>query len=268
MPPHVHTWDAGEETQAATCTVAGVWTYHCTADPAHTKTEAIPALGHDFSAEWSQDAVNHWHDCIRGDAVQDEEAHAWGAWGDRPDVTGHVRGCDLCGWEETSLHVWEYIDNADGATHTKFCAVGGERASFDHVYDQPGDVCVCGASKPAPPDPAAPSPSAEFSYEGSGVNFSVRWVPKTDTVIDPAKEVKALINITYETDPEVKKTPILITLEEGADGVWTKKSQGGLSTSLSDGATYSAEFVSVFQGSVADVIESVGKSADFVYQSV
>ena len=43
-----HSWNAGEVTTPATCTTEGVRTYTCTKDPAHTKTEPIPALNHLF----------------------------------------------------------------------------------------------------------------------------------------------------------------------------------------------------------------------------
>ena len=45
-----HSWNAGEVTTPATCTTEGVRTYTCTKDPAHTKTEPIPALNHLFGA--------------------------------------------------------------------------------------------------------------------------------------------------------------------------------------------------------------------------
>lgn len=44
-----HSWNAGEVTTPATCTTPGVRTYTCTKDPAHTRTEPIPALNHLFS---------------------------------------------------------------------------------------------------------------------------------------------------------------------------------------------------------------------------
>ena len=43
-----HSWNAGEVTTPATCTAPGVRTYTCTENPAHTRTEPIPALNHDF----------------------------------------------------------------------------------------------------------------------------------------------------------------------------------------------------------------------------
>ena len=44
-----HSWNAGEVTTPATCTAPGVRTYTCTENPAHTRTEPIPALNHLFS---------------------------------------------------------------------------------------------------------------------------------------------------------------------------------------------------------------------------
>ena len=43
-----HSWNAGEVTTPATCTAPGVRTYTCTENPAHTRTEPIPALNHNF----------------------------------------------------------------------------------------------------------------------------------------------------------------------------------------------------------------------------
>ena len=45
-----HSWNDGEVTTPATCTAPGVRTYTCTKNPAHTKTEPIPALNHQFGA--------------------------------------------------------------------------------------------------------------------------------------------------------------------------------------------------------------------------
>ena len=44
---HVHSWNDGDITKEATCTEAGVKTFTCT-DCGETKTEEIPALGHDL----------------------------------------------------------------------------------------------------------------------------------------------------------------------------------------------------------------------------
>ncbi len=49
-PTTDHDWDEGAVTVAATCTEAGLMTYTCKNDSSHTKTEEIPALGHDYES--------------------------------------------------------------------------------------------------------------------------------------------------------------------------------------------------------------------------
>ena len=49
-PKHEHTWNEGEVTTKATCTEKGIKTYTCTACQ-ETKTEEIPAIGHDEKIE-------------------------------------------------------------------------------------------------------------------------------------------------------------------------------------------------------------------------
>ena len=50
-----HTWNGGEQTEAPTCTEAGVKTYTCTACKA-TRTEPVAAKGHDWGA-WTMNAA-------------------------------------------------------------------------------------------------------------------------------------------------------------------------------------------------------------------
>ena len=66
-----HEWGEGTETKAPTCTEAGEKTYTCTRCNA-TKTEAIEALGHAYSEEWTVDkeatceeAGSKSHHCTR-----------------------------------------------------------------------------------------------------------------------------------------------------------------------------------------------------------
>ena len=51
-PAHTHVWDSGEVTKAATCDEPGEKTFTCTGEGTcpnnNTKTEAIPALGHQW----------------------------------------------------------------------------------------------------------------------------------------------------------------------------------------------------------------------------
>ena len=86
-----HEWGEGKETKAPTCTEAGEKTYTCTRCNA-TKTEAIEALGHAYSEEWTVDkeatceeAGSKSHHCTRPDCdsksdvtVIEALGHEWG----------------------------------------------------------------------------------------------------------------------------------------------------------------------------------------------
>ena len=86
-----HEWGEGKETKAPTCTEAGEKTYTCTRCN-KTKTEAIEALGHAYSEEWTVDkeatceeAGSKSHHCTRPDCdsksdvtVIEALGHEWG----------------------------------------------------------------------------------------------------------------------------------------------------------------------------------------------
>ena len=86
-----HEWGEGKETKAPTCTEAGEKTYTCTRCE-KTKTEAIEALGHDYSDEWTVDkeatceeAGSKSHHCTRPGCDSKSEVtviealgHEWG----------------------------------------------------------------------------------------------------------------------------------------------------------------------------------------------
>ena len=58
LPALGHNWDEGAITTAATCTADGVKTFTCKNDSTHTRTEVVPATGHDWGAatyEWAGD---------------------------------------------------------------------------------------------------------------------------------------------------------------------------------------------------------------------
>ena len=66
-PAGQHAWNTGVITKAANCTADGVKTYTCTSC-GDTKTETIPALGHDFDSDGiydGMDASGHWYICNR-----------------------------------------------------------------------------------------------------------------------------------------------------------------------------------------------------------
>ena len=86
-----HEWGEGKETKSPTCTEAGEKTYTCTRCD-KTKTEAIEALGHAYSEEWTVDkeatceeAGSKSHHCTRPDCDSKSEVteiealgHEWG----------------------------------------------------------------------------------------------------------------------------------------------------------------------------------------------
>ena len=86
-----HEWGEGKETKAPTCTEAGEKTYTCTRCD-KTKTEAIEALGHAYSDEWTVDkeatceeAGSKSHHCTRSGCDSKSEVteiealgHEWG----------------------------------------------------------------------------------------------------------------------------------------------------------------------------------------------
>ena len=86
-----HEWGEGKETKAPTCTEAGEKTYTCTRCD-KTKTEAIEALGHAYSEEWTVDkeatceeAGSKSHHCTRPGCDSKTEVteiaalgHEWG----------------------------------------------------------------------------------------------------------------------------------------------------------------------------------------------
>ena len=49
---HTHSWDNGTVTTQPTCTQKGVKTYKCSGCN-ETKTEEVPALGHDMPEDWT-----------------------------------------------------------------------------------------------------------------------------------------------------------------------------------------------------------------------
>ena len=62
VPALGHKWNDGEITTKANCTETGVKTYTCSVCK-KTKTQEIPATGHNWTSEWSKDETGHWHEC-------------------------------------------------------------------------------------------------------------------------------------------------------------------------------------------------------------
>ncbi len=74
-----HSWEWITDTEP-TCSADGVKHEKCAVCHAvQSENTPIPATGnHDWENAWSKDGVNHWHDCTRCDAKNDEAAHTYG----------------------------------------------------------------------------------------------------------------------------------------------------------------------------------------------
>ncbi|MBR5618493.1 MAG: hypothetical protein IKW76_02015, partial [Clostridia bacterium] len=133
---------AGAQSKAPTCTVNGETTYTATfSNPAFetkTKTVAdIAALDHDWKTAWSKDGVNHWHDCTRCDAKNDEAAHTYGEVTYTWEQTGGAwkatatRACTVCEWEET-----ETVTATGAQSKAPTCALNGE-TTYTAQFENP-----------------------------------------------------------------------------------------------------------------------------------
>ena len=96
-----HAWDAGKVTKEATCTEAGAKVYTCS-KCGETKTETIPALGHNLETVWSWDNSTHWHECTRCGHKADHEDHLL-SWHVIKKPTATENGlkqhiCETCGY--------------------------------------------------------------------------------------------------------------------------------------------------------------------------
>lgn len=117
-----HVWDSGEIATPATCTEEGVKTYTCTKDASHTKTEEIPALGHDLvehEAKAPTCTENGWEayeTCSRCDYTTYKELPAL-----EHDLVQHEAKAPTCtesGWE-----AYETCSRCDYTTYKEIPAL-------------------------------------------------------------------------------------------------------------------------------------------------
>ena len=130
-----HAWDNGVETDAPTCTEAGVMTYTC-GDCGLAKKEYLDALGHEFG-KWNDDGKDaltdtHTHICTHdGCGFSEQEAHEWSEYESDGENT-HTKVCPVCEGVRTDGHEWDGGVETKPATHievgimTYTCTVCGE----------------------------------------------------------------------------------------------------------------------------------------------
>ena len=117
IPAPGHTWGSSITVATATCTQTGLEKRTCSVC-AKVEENVLPALGHDFSAEWTVDkqatceaAGSKSHHCSRCDEKSEVTAipaigHSWGSWVKTKEPTfinfGELtRICANCGRKET-----------------------------------------------------------------------------------------------------------------------------------------------------------------------
>ena len=130
-----HTWNDGEITTPATEEADGVKTFTCTVCK-QTKTEAIPALGHEhtYSTEWSKNETEHWHaaTCKHTSEKKDVAAHVYD---DDNDAS-----CNVCGYERVAkengvtfnIVARTYNKTEQGLTAEEYSVKGGTVASVEY----------------------------------------------------------------------------------------------------------------------------------------
>lgn len=116
-PAHVHSWDGGTVTLAATCTAEGVMTYTCTGCGV-TQNEAIPATGHawapdytvDKAATCTEDGSRSIHCTLCGETKDSQvipaTGHQWDGGVETTPPTSSAPGvktytCTVCGGTRT-----------------------------------------------------------------------------------------------------------------------------------------------------------------------
>ena len=100
---------AATESTAQTCTVCG---YIIT-----------PALGHthNYKTEWSNNATEHWHNCVGCSSIKDNEPH---------DYTNACdTDCNTCGYVRTITHSYKTEWSSNAEKHWYECSVCGDKSS-------------------------------------------------------------------------------------------------------------------------------------------
>ena len=127
-------WDNEKITTPPTCTKTGVKQYTCTIC-SETKTEEIPALGHDYSSDWTIDTAaacetvgSKSHHCTRCDSKKDvtEIPASDHSWND-----GAITTEPTC----TDEGVKTFTCNSCGKTRTEAVAALGHNYSSDWTID-------------------------------------------------------------------------------------------------------------------------------------
>lgn len=126
-----HNWNSGTVTTAATCTTAGTKTYTCN-DCGGTKTETIPATGHNWGGWTRISDTQHRRTCQNNTSHTETENHTWNSGTVTTAATCTTAGvktytCSKCNATKTesipalnhNYGSWTY---EDATNHKRVCA--------------------------------------------------------------------------------------------------------------------------------------------------
>ena len=211
-----HEWGEGTETKAPTCTEAGEKTYTCTRCNA-TKTEAIEALGHAYSDEWTVDkeatceeAGSKSHHCTRPDCdsksdvtVIEALGHEWGEGKETKAPT-----CTEAG-EKT------YTCTRCSATKTEEVAALGHAYSEEWTVDKEATCEEAGSKSHHCTRPGCDSKSEVTEIEALGHEWGEGKETKAPTCTEAGEK-------TYTcTRCNATKTEAIAALGHNYDTEWT-----------------------------------------------
>lgn len=174
-----HNWDDGKVTAEATCTKEGIKTYTCKTC-AHTKTETIKKLAHNYGKWTKVDDNTHAKSCSCGDTVKAN--HVWNKGEVTTPATCAKEGvktytcsdcgatkteaisksahtysndcdtsCNNCGATRTTSHKYDTKWSTDGKNHWHQCSVCGDmkdkaaHTASDWIVDKDAAEMVAGS---------------------------------------------------------------------------------------------------------------------------
>ncbi|MDE7292770.1 MAG: leucine-rich repeat domain-containing protein, partial [Treponemataceae bacterium] len=113
-----HSWDNGIVTKEPTEEADGEKTFTCTVCQ-RTKTEAIPALGHNHTidANWTSDETHHWHkaSCNIENHNTNKAEHSWENKFTLTDEGKREEKCPICGYVKSSAWTQETLSELSNA---------------------------------------------------------------------------------------------------------------------------------------------------------